>query len=397
MFHPSVITSRNCLWRVIVWAAACSTATWAAPYLPKSDSEVLERVPARSDLDRLSPLRRRVADNPQDLPAALDLAKGYLQIGRANADPRFTGYAEATLLPWMNTRPIPEPVLVLQATALQNQHQFGPAMALLDTALLNSPLDPQIWLTRAAIYALRNDAPAARRACARLTRTADSLVALTCLTGINSRNGQLSASYAALRQVYHDDVRLPVELRVWILTQLADMAERAGDDPAAEHYFRQALMAAPEDGFTLAAYADLLNRVGRNAEVPYLLRGREAQDNLLLRLSIAGHRLGSSEGAHWSELYAARVAAAQREGDTVHLREQALFELEVRGNRVEGLRLAQQNWQTQREPADVRIFVHAALTGHGGADAASESARHALREWLASTHYEDATLHGMLL
>jgi predicted Zn-dependent protease len=116
----------------------------------------------------------------------LGTARAYLQLGRAAGDPRFTGYAQAALLPWLQDSNPPEPVLVLQATALQNQHKFAAALSLLDRAMRLDPNDPQVWLTRATIFSLRNDLVNARNACARLTRTADTLVALTCLAEIDS-------------------------------------------------------------------------------------------------------------------------------------------------------------------------------------------------------------------
>ena len=39
----------------------------AVPYVPADDATVLERVPERSDLERLAPLRAAVAASPQDL------------------------------------------------------------------------------------------------------------------------------------------------------------------------------------------------------------------------------------------------------------------------------------------------------------------------------------------
>ena len=369
-----------CLWGV---------RAGALPYVPTDDSIVLESVAARSALDRLAPLRRTVAENPKDLAATLELARAYLQMGRAGGDPRFVAYAQAALLPWLRDRNAPEPVLVLQAITLQNQHQFAAAMTILDRAIQLDPNDPQVWLTRATIFSLRNDRANARRACARLTRTADSLVALTCLAGIDSRNGRLAPSFAALRQVFENNNDLPAELRAWVLTQLADMAERLGNDPAAQEYLQAAIQATPEDGYCLAAYADLLIREHRYSEVIGLLAGREAQDNLLLRLSIAGQGLGSPDGRRWSEMYAARVAAAQADGDIVHLREQAMFALDVQHDPARALRIAEQNWQQQREPADVRVYWRAAHATHGAAGELTETR---LRQWLAITNYEDATL-----
>ena len=129
-------------------------------------------------------------------------------------------------------------------------------------------------------------------------------------------------------------------MRVWILDQLADMAQRAGDDVAAEGYFQAALHASPADGYTKADYADLLLRQGRAAEVLHRLQGDEQQDNLLLRLAIAATRLRTSQAPRLGDEFQARYEAARRDGDTTHLREQARFLLEVRGNAAAALEVA---------------------------------------------------------
>jgi tetratricopeptide (TPR) repeat protein len=358
----------------------------AAPYRPDDDATVLERVPARSDLERLAPLRAAVKARPADLPAALALATGYIEIGRRNSDPRFVAYAQATLLPWLAHGAAPEPALVLQAITLQYLHQFDRSLALLERALTLAPLDGQAWLARAALLELRGDYAAARQACARLVRTADEITALTCLESVDGRNGRLAASYATLKGFSGMDSRLPAAVRAWKLAVTAEMAERLGDEANAEGDLRQALSAAPDDPYLKAAYADLLLRLDRPAEVLSLLRGSEAQDPLLLRLAIAGWRTQSPQAARWAQAYAERSSAAQREGDVTHLREQAMYLLEVQGDAAAALRAASSNWSVQREPADLRIYLRTARAAQSAPDRAAVAA------WVAATHYEDRTL-----
>lgn len=366
-------------------------AAYAAPYVPQADTDVLEHVPARSALERLGPLRAAVAARPQDAGAALELAQGFIEIGRREGDPRFVAYAEPVLAPWLRRAPPPERALVLQATALQYLHQFDAALALLHRALALAPLDGQAWLTRAALLELRGDYPAARRACARLTRAADALVALTCLASVDGRSGALAASYASLTQVASTDPRLPAQVRSWTLSVLADMAERLGEGAAAEAQLRAALAATPEDPYVRAALADLLLARHRAAEVLSLLTGKEAQDGLLLRLAIAGKRCGDPAAARWAGMYAERMRAAQRDGDATHLREQALFLLEVEGDTHAALAVAAANFRTQREPVDVRLYEAAARR------ADSPSDRSAVQAWVSAQHYEDRTLAAAAL
>jgi len=370
-------------------ACAASTAL-PSPYLPADDAIVLEQVPERSDLERLAPLRAAVAADGEDLGAALALATGYIGIGRRNSDPRFIAHAQAALSPWLSRPHAPERALVLEAITLQYLHQFDAALTLLERALALEPLDAQAWLTRATLLELRGDYADARRACARLVRAADDFTALTCLGSVAGRNGELAASYRSLQASASLTPRLPAALRAWRLSVLAEMAERLGDDRAAEALLRAALQAAADDPYVKSAYADLLLRTGRAAEVLALLAGQEAQDPLLLRLAIAGHRLGRAETARWTRAFDARLWAAERDGDNTHLRERAMYLLEVRDDAAGALESAARNWAVQREPADLRIYARAAQRAHARADAA------AIARWLRATGYQDRTLCALI-
>jgi tetratricopeptide (TPR) repeat protein len=368
-------------------AVLASVAVSAAPHIPPNDSTVLEHVPDVAATQKLAPLRARVSTHPEDLPSTLALAQGYLDIGRANADPRFVSYAEAALSPWLQHQHPDPAVLTLQASALQYLHRFDEALRLLDEALAVERFNAQAWLTKATILQVQGRFDAARQACRPLIQTSGHLIALTCLTAVNSLTGQLNASYTALRSVFTDDPRLERGVRVWILDQLGDMAQRLGDDCAATDYFLAALRANPNDGYTKGEYADVLLRQGREAEVMHLLQYDEAQDNLLLRLAIAATRLRIGDARRLSDEFQERYEAARRDGDTTHLREQARFLLEVRGQSRDALTIAARNWNVQREPADVRVYWAAA------AGNAQEIQR--VREWIQQTHYEDVVLGGL--
>jgi tetratricopeptide (TPR) repeat protein len=365
----------------MLWATAVG-----APRVPANDDTVLEHVPAASATRGLEPLRGQLAAHPDDLPTALTLAQGYLDIGRANADPRFVSYAEATLVPWM-ARSNPDPaVLTLAASTVQYLHRFDEALALLERALAAQPLNGQAWLTKATLLQVQGRFQESRKACQPLARIAGQLIALTCLTSVNSVTGQLAVSYMALDRVFTDDERLPSGIRIWIREQLADMAQRSGDDGAAEAHLKAALRVSAQDGSVKSDYADLLLRQQRNTEVIQMLRGDEQRDNLLLRLAIAGARLRTTDGARWSKQFQARYEASRRDGDDTHLREQARFLLEVGGQAAEALTLSQRNWQVQREPADVRIYAEAA------AATGNQQAAHDILKWIRETNYEDRTL-----
>lgn len=371
---------------LLLAAAGVRTAT-AAPYTPIDDAVVLEAVPAAAEMRQLRPLRAQLTAHPDDERSALALAQAYLDLGRAQSDPRFVSYAEAALAPWLQ-RPQPDPaVLVATASALQYLHRFDEALVLLDRALREQPQNGQAWLTQAAVLQVQGRFSEAQSSCRALAQYADALITVGCLTGVESLTGELTRSYQALRALYQDDPRLPAALRVWILDGLADMAERAGDRAAAESCLSTALRVVPRDPYTKSAYADLLLRQGRYAEVVQLLQADQSQDNLLLRLSIAGARLRLGEQAEeWADIYQARYEAARRDGDFTHLREQARFLLEVRHDAAEALELAERNWSVQHEPEDIRILAASAIAAHNAAAAARALA------WIGQVHYQDQTL-----
>jgi tetratricopeptide (TPR) repeat protein len=356
---------------------------FGTPRVPSDDAAVLERVPAAAETRKLEPLRRAVATHPNDLKSALALAEGYLDIGRTTADPRFVSYAQAVLSPWLS-RPQPDPVvLTWTAASLQYLHRFDEALVLLDRAIAAQSQNGQAWLMKATILQLLGRFQAARRACQPLTLASGQLIALVCLTSINSLTGRLRESYSALRSVYVDDPRLPLNIRIWILDELADMAWRAGDSTAAEQYWLAVLRAAPRDAYSKSSYADLLLQEHRETEVVRLLRVDEQQDNQLLRLAIAGTRLRTADGRRWRALFQARYEAALKADDFTHAREYARFLLEVQGDSAAALRLAARNWQIQREPADVRVYLAAAKAS------GNQPALQVIRQWLAQTGYED--------
>jgi len=78
----------------------------------------------------------------------------------------------------------------------------------------------------------------------------------------------------------------------------------------------------------------------------------------------------------------ARFDASRARGDTVHRREEARFQLQLNGDPKVALRLAQENWKVQREPADLRILAEAA---HATGDTL---ARETVHQWLAATGLE---------
>ena len=374
--------------------AAAIGMTSARPYVPESDSVVLERLPESRDpaLSELKRLRTAAASNPGDVELATAVARRAIAASRRNGDPRYLGYAQAALAPWWSGADAPVQILVLRATIKQSRHEFASALADLDRALAVRPSDGQALLTRAAVLTVQGRYSEAERDCRALARRAPELIVTACVAAPASLNGRADAAYRELAQVLARDAAADSALRAWALTLAAEIAARRGDAATAEDHFRAALAADPRDAYLHGAYADFLLEAGRPREVVALLVQDTSNDPLLLRLALAEAQLPEAAGAfatHRADL-AARFDAARRRGDAVHAREEARFHLLIERDAARALELARANWNVQREPADLRVFVEAALAAHNRLALAEA------RDWMAATQLEDAALAARL-
>jgi hypothetical protein len=103
----------------------------------------------------------------------------------------------------------------------------------------------------------------------------------------------------------------------------------------------------------------------------------------------AEHALNMPEAKESEASLAARYAAAQLRGDTVHQQEEARFALVIQRNPQKALKLAQENWKVQLEPRDARIFLEAALAVNDA------NAAQPVLQWLNDSHIEDRYLTGL--
>lgn len=374
--------------KLLLLLACCVTAiAQSAPYIPTSGQLVVETVPRRGDpaQQELRRLRSQLNASPNDITLAATIARRYIALARSETDPRYLGYAESALAPWWQQAAPPTDVRLLRATLLQSTHQFMPALADLKAVLASEPQNVQAWLTQATVQTVQGDYSGATTSCARVSGLSIELVAITCIANIGAVTGKAAASEQLLDLTLSRSANAPQDLRVWALTLLAEMAQRRGDAATSEVRFRRALTLSPRDSYLLGAYADLLLEQNRAADVLELLRDQERIDALLLRRALALQQAGkqSAMQADVRELAARFDAAAQR-GDTVHQREQARFELVLRHDAKTALTLARKNWDVQKEPADIRIYLQAAVQARDAAAAKQ------VIDWVATHHTEDA-------
>src|SRR5205809_658208 len=132
--------------------ASFAAGVCAAPYVPKDDTTVLERLPVRPGdpvARELRQLRAELTANPRKRETAVRLAERYFALATSEGDPRYVGYAQAALKPWWDLPAPPLDVLVMRAILKQYSHDFSGAMRDLDTATLEDPKNARAWSWRA--------------------------------------------------------------------------------------------------------------------------------------------------------------------------------------------------------------------------------------------------------
>lgn len=360
----------------------------AAPRKPLDDSEVLERLPSRggdAGSRELAALRAAMMSAPGSPAAAAALAQRYFDLAMARGDPRYVGYAEAVAARFSD--PLPASLRLIRGLLRQYRHDFEGALGDFAAALELDPdlADAHAW--RGAIYLVQANYVAAQGECDALQRLDRGTLFGGCNGLLQAYGGQLDAGYQTLQYALAN--ARDAGNRLWLLTRLAEVAAWRGKADQAEKHYREALSLGRDDGYLLAAWGDFLLDGGRSAEVLKQLAGWEVSDGLLLRLAEAEAALKLPGAARLARMLDDRFAAARQRGDTTHRAEEARYQLRLRGDAKQALRLAVENYRVQREPRDARILLEASIA------AGDAAAAQVARDWLRSSGFEDARLRAL--
>ena len=392
------MTRHRMLWngpprpRLARWFAALATlgACAGEPFVPDSDAVVVERLPARPAVG-FAALNRSNAVPVEMIP---EHVRELIRRARDESDPRYLGQAERLLEPLVNRLPPSPEALVLRGVIRQSRHDFSGALADLDAALRGDPRNAQAWLTKATVHTVRGEYPAARGACVRLAGITDTLTTVTAGAQVASMTGEAVAALGLLRSTMARVTNAPAPIRAWAETLSGEIAGRLGRRDEAAAHLRAALAIEPNDVYALGALADVWLDAGEAGRVVALLRDRVGSDGLRLRLAEAERARGDGDqGAAEIERLRARFAFTRDRGERVHQREEARFRLRLLDDPAGALALARENWTVQREPADIRLLLEAAMAA--GDSAGIDTAQ----RWIATNRFEDVAieraLHGV--
>jgi len=294
--------------------------------------------------------------------------------------------ARKLLAPWWDTQNPPIKIRLQRATLLQRDHHFEEALADINLALQANPKSTEAWLMKTTILTVMGRYEEARRASIPLFGLAPPLVAMTAGTAPTSSNGELLKSYEFLKEASEKHQDAPAAIKAWSQTALAEMAERLGRVIAADEHFREALIIDSSSPYLLNAYSyflldqkkpervlNLLKNVKEDLPLPWLLAEKSLNGN-------------STEYERILQIFERNKKKAHLAHGHSHGREEAIFFLHVKKDPLESLHHAQENWQSQKEAADLRILLQASIAAEDEVTLADT-----LR-WIEEREFEDARL-----
>lgn len=334
----------------------------AAPSRPTDDATVLAIVPrsAVANQSDFRNLQKKLAANPSDLATAVEAARLAIRDGRANADLRSFGQAQAALGTWWTDAHAPAEARVLKAVILQNLHDYSGAEADLDAVLSAEPKNAEARLTRAFIRETTGALGPAKKDCEELPESVGVTATAICLARVEAMTGAAAQALERLSRAIATDDKADPAMRAWARSLAADAAAGLGETEEANRRFVEAITGSDHVPI-LVAYADFLLDAGRSDEVLTLLADRSEADTVLLRLAIAGKAVGDPRAKRWTELLDERFSADRANDVQIHKREQTRFELEIKGDASAALGSARANWKAQKEIADARLLLQASI------------------------------------
>jgi hypothetical protein len=360
---------------ILVAVLGWSITTHAAPYRPTDPNQVLEQLPRGFPV-----MQRATSADPaamRDLDAELEQIQSLLNYAYLQGDPRALGQAIA-MLQQQPTSSSDVPRLMLRAQAAQANHQFAEATRLLNTVLQQQPSYSDAHLQLASIELIAGQFVTARQHCEQI-RGLDALaLRLICLAQVDAMTGKLQATANTLKSITPLLSSLNPSQQLWVQLIQADVALRLNDKVWNAQIFSQ----LPTDNVpALMARADWLSAQRQWQQIHDLLKNHIEHEGLFIRWLNSKYHLKHADTAVHQKLLTARIQQWRQRNDQAHHREQASYAL-LAESAAESLRLARENWKTQRETVDVVIYASAALRSQSQADI------QALLDWAGRTGFE---------
>ncbi|MBL9137268.1 MAG: hypothetical protein JNK85_15455 [Verrucomicrobiales bacterium] len=371
----------------------------AEPYTPRSDDEVLERLPAgfRRSEARLD--QENLANDPDNLRESIALAQSYLETARSEGDGRYLGFAQAVLAPWWDRPSPPYEVLFLRARVRASLWAFDQAGRDLDTVIAQHPEFTAARNLRFEIALARGEGDIAQRLVdAWPSAAVGSAPGVLVRARWASWRGEAAVAWTAVSTWLETLGADRTQDRHAALGLLADLALQAGQPGEARRHFEAQRRLAVRDVAATVAYADLLLDLGEPSAVIEIANDSASAAAAAVRLVAALDLLIRSDPSPTlrerrrtlADEARRQLEAQERRGDPSGLPERVFYQLKIENRPAEAAREARDLWALRRKSDDVRWVLEA------GVGAQDSSLTGQVTEWIRSHRLTDARWAGLL-
>jgi tetratricopeptide (TPR) repeat protein len=272
----------------------------------------------------------------------------------------------------------------------QGLHEFRAAVRRLDRVIAADPRHIGALLMRANIEIVLGEFPAARRDCNAVLKAGAALAGSVCLASAQTGPGSLARARRMLASLPAGAAEPVVE--AWRLTTEADLALRDDDLEAALGLLERAHASIPDDEEIRTRLAGVLLGAGDAERALAIAKASPDGSSLARRVVLARAALLADDANAWVYRQQAENAIRDSRGDheVQHDREEAQAALYLAGDAGRALGHARRNFELQKDTADLRVWVEAALAAGSAADL------RAARDWLAVSGFEDRVVSARL-
>ena len=345
----------------------------AEPYIPQNENKVLDTLPTNflslfkeNDISGNRIKRYAVsAEQWEDLQE--ELITSYLNQAKDSGDMRYISYAENRLKKWLSDTPKSEKARLFDARIKQYNHNFTDAIEILESIVDEHPKNIKAWSLISNLQLLTGDYSSAKNSCRKLSVSSSLTDAIICHSNIMIRTGGLDKADKTLKALLPMIKNMSVQRQIWLYTSLVEINIQYGYDKQAKNYMDQAMKLVVDndlnDNYLTRIYVDYLIEGNQLKKAFDMIKDKNNDSSIMIRSAVIAKELGYATTFEKNKISLARIFDVEnRRGQSLHLREQALFTLIILNKPIEAYVLAQKNWALQKEPEDARILLKSVIS-----------------------------------
>ncbi|RLZ07238.1 tetratricopeptide repeat protein [Acinetobacter sp. 2JN-4] len=266
---------------------------------------------------------------------------------------------------------------LLQTRIAQANHDFDEAEETLQHILKSNPKNSNAILQLANIYRLQGKFSDSLALCHQLNDKDVEWYQAGCVLQVDAMTSSFSNLKPKTDEILQSTIRLSKNDKQWMGNILLEIATRFNDQNLAQK------------SIPLLSVNNLPNTLAKSnwyiSQKQYLsalniLKEYRYHDGALYRIILSKQKISDPSAQKDLNELTQRVEKLLKDKDHIHLREQAQY-LWIAKKYNEGLKIAEQNWDMQRESEDFEVYAALAI------DSNSKNSAEKLLNWSKKTGY----------